>query len=101
MELNTKAKASYIIVTPARDEAKNIEATIESVACQTITPLRWVIVDDGSLDGTAEIAQRRAGAYPWISVLRHRDRGYRKNGGGVIEAFQFGYKKIADLRSEF
>lgn len=84
----------YIIVTPARDEERFIESTIESVLCQTIAPAEWVIVDDGSSDRTGEIADRYAAQYPWIHVLHRANRGFRKSGGGVMEAFYDGYNSI-------
>ena len=49
------ARHLYVLVTPARNEASLIEKTIESVIHQTVLPLKWVIVDDGSTDNTAEI----------------------------------------------
>jgi glycosyltransferase involved in cell wall biosynthesis len=80
----------YAIITPVRDEAGHIEKTIASVWKQTITPARWVIVNDGSTDGTAEILDRYANTVPWLQVLHRHDRGYRASGGGVIEAFYAG-----------
>ena len=43
----------YCLITPCRDEAEYARLTIESVAKQTLPPTLWVIVDDGSTDGTA------------------------------------------------
>ena len=42
----------YIIVSPVKDEQKYLEGTIQSVLSQTIKPAQWIIVDDGSQDGT-------------------------------------------------
>ena len=70
---------SYVIVTPARDEADLIEGTIKSVLAQTARPLRWVIVSDGSTDGTDEIVERYSQEHPWITLLRrpiHRERQF-------------------------
>ena len=50
----------YVIVTPARNEAQFIELTLKSVLEQTILPLKWVIVSDGSTDGTDEIVKKYA-----------------------------------------
>jgi glycosyltransferase involved in cell wall biosynthesis len=50
---------SYVLVTPARNEVQFIELTIQSVVAQTMRPLKWVIVSDGSTDGTDEIVSRR------------------------------------------
>ena len=84
----------YVIVTPARDEEKYIESTIESVLRQTIRPAEWMIVDDGSTDRTGEIADRYAAQHSWIRVIHRENRGFRKSGGGVMEAFYDGYNNL-------
>ena len=57
------SKPSYVVITPVRDEVEHIERTIESMAAQSNLPTRWVVVDDGSTDGTGEILDRRADAH--------------------------------------
>ena len=47
----------YVIVTPARNEEQFIELTVRSMIAQTVLPLRWVIVSDGSTDRTDEIVR--------------------------------------------
>ncbi len=84
----------FIIITPARDEEKYIEKTIHSVISQTITPLQWIIVNDGSTDKTGEIIDSYAKDFDWISPVHRQNRGFRKNGSGVMEAFYDGYSKI-------
>ncbi len=84
----------YVIITPIRDEEKRIEATIESVRHQSLLPAEWVIVDDGSTDRTGEIIDRYAAQYSWIRVIHRENRGYRKSGGGVMEAFYEGYNAL-------
>ena len=49
---------TYVLITPARNEAQFIELTIKSVVSQTVRPLKWVIVSDGSTDGTDDIVQQ-------------------------------------------
>jgi glycosyltransferase involved in cell wall biosynthesis len=89
-----RADRRYCLITPCRDEARFARRTIESVVRQTVPPALWVIVDDGSRDETAEICERYAARYPFIRVLRRLDRGARKLGGGVIEAFDEGFASI-------
>jgi glycosyltransferase involved in cell wall biosynthesis len=70
---------TYVLITPARNEAALIEQTIRSVVRQTVLPLKWVIVSDGSTDGTDDIVKRYAAAHQWIELLRmpeHRDRNF-------------------------
>ena len=45
---------SYVLITPARNEETFIETTIQSVIKQTILPVKWVIVNDGSTDATSK-----------------------------------------------
>ena len=88
------AAAKYVVITPVRNEAEHIERTLESMARQTLPPLHWVIVDDGSTDGTPAILAGAAARYPWLTVVRRGDRGFRKSGGGVVEAFDDGYAAL-------
>jgi poly-beta-1,6-N-acetyl-D-glucosamine synthase len=90
------SERSYIVVSPVRNEAEHLPGTIQSLACQTIRPALWVIVNDGSTDNTGAIADAAAQEYPWIRVVHRKDRGFRKSGGGVIEAFYDGYALIGD-----
>jgi poly-beta-1,6-N-acetyl-D-glucosamine synthase len=84
----------YCLITPCRDEAAFARRTIESVINQTEPPTLWVIVDDASKDQTPQILAEYAAKHPFIRVMRRPDRGYRKLGGGVIDAFYDGYQTI-------
>ena len=73
------SELTYVLVTAARNEEDLIEGTIRSVVKQTHMPTRWVIVSDGSTDGTDEIIKRYAVQFNWITLLRmpeHRDRTF-------------------------
>lgn len=61
--------SDYVLVTPARDEEATLGRTIESVLQQTRLPREWVIVSDGSTDGTDAIVRRAAAQHPWIRLL--------------------------------
>lgn len=95
------AMREYIIVTPVRDEAAHIEKTIEAVRSQTLLPTRWIVVDDGSTDGTGEILDRWASQLGWMQVVHRRDRGCRVNGAGVMEAFYEGYAALDHDRWDY
>lgn len=71
----------YVLITPARNEEAFIARTLESVVAQTRLPERWVIVDDGSTDNTAEIAARYAEKFPWIVLVRNPRRETRSFAG--------------------
>lgn len=91
----------YVIVTPVRDEEAYIEATIATVANQTILPTEWIIVNDGSTDRTGSILEQHAARFPWIHVVHRENRGFRKSGGGVVEAFYDGYHTIQSGEWDF
>lgn len=88
---------SYVVVTPVRDEIAYIEKTIESMLQQTCQPERWVIVDDGSTDGTSALLDRYATSRPWILVVHRANRGFRAAGNGVMDAFYEGFARVEKM----
>ena len=91
----------YVVITPVRDEEANIGFTIESMAKQTILPVEWIIVNDGSTDKTGAMLDAAAKQYPWIRPVHRVNRGFRKSGGGVVEAFNEGYKILTCHERDF
>lgn len=83
-----------MLISPCRDEASFADRCIHSVLRQTLRPLLWVIVDDGSSDGTQSILAKHASQVPWIRILERTDRGQRQVGPGVIEAFYHGLNSV-------
>ena len=96
-----RMKPAYVVVTPARDEERTIAATIESMLRQTVRPLRWVIVNDGSTDRTRALVEKHLAAHPWIELIERADRGFRALGGGVVDAFNEGFARVAGLPWDF
>lgn len=90
------ALPSYVLITPARNEAAFIEGTLRSVRAQTVRPLRWVIVSDGSTDGTDAIVQRYAAENSWIRLIRMPERRER-DFAGKVRAFNAGHAAVRDL----
>lgn len=86
----------YVLITPARNEAESIELTISSVVAQTIRPVKWVIVSDGSTDGTDDIVREYMTDHPWIELVRMPDRGER-HFAGKVHAFNAGYARVQHL----
>ena len=89
----------YALITAARNEADHLAKTIASVVAQTRLPERWVIVDDGSTDQTAAIAERYAARHPWMVVLRRPARTGRSV-VGKAHAVNAGLDRLADLDLE-
>jgi biofilm PGA synthesis N-glycosyltransferase PgaC len=90
---------SYVLVTPARNEAAYIEKTMKSVVAQTILPLRWVIVSDGSTDGTDEVVREFVVKHSWIELVSLPLRAER-NFAGKVAAFNAGQARAAELNYE-
>jgi poly-beta-1,6-N-acetyl-D-glucosamine synthase len=91
----------YVMITPARNEGSAMVETILSVVAQSVLPVEWVIVDDGSKDETASIIDRYAQIFPWIHCVHRPDRGFRSPGSGVMEAFYEGYRALRTRDWEF
>lgn len=92
----------YIIISPVRNEERNIEFTINSVLRQTIKPSKWIIIDDGSSDNTPNIIKKYTRNNNWMLLIQLVDRGYYDlNGGGEIKAFYKGYEKIKNEYFDF
>jgi glycosyltransferase involved in cell wall biosynthesis len=84
----------YLLISPSRDEASYLHRTLDSVAAQSVPPTCWVIVDDGSTDETPAILEEYTRRLPYLRVVRRNDRGQRKVGPGVIEAFYAGLETV-------
>jgi len=87
---------NYVLITPARNEEAFIENTIQSMVSQTLRPMRWVIVNDGSTDRTGTIARRYAERHRWIEVVdmpERRDRSF----AAKVHGFYAGYERVKAL----
>jgi glycosyltransferase involved in cell wall biosynthesis len=87
---------SYVLITPARNEEAAIEKTIQSVIAQSKRPVRWVIVSDGSTDGTDDIVKRYLRDHDWMDFCRmpeHRERTF----AAKVSCFNAGYERVRGL----
>lgn len=67
----------YVIITPVWNEIQYFRETILSVCSQSLLPVKWVIVDDESNDGTSELIIEHAKKHLFIE--HHRLVNYKKN----------------------
>ena len=65
-----KDSHQYIVVTACKNEEKNLPDLINSMTLQTIRPVLWVIIDDGSTDRTPEIIKEAVKKHKWIQSIR-------------------------------
>jgi len=61
---------NYILITPAKNEEKDLQKVIDSVVNQTVLPKVWIIIDDGSTDRTSLIIQYNQNKYDFIKSIR-------------------------------
>jgi len=87
---------NYVLITPARNEERYIRKTLESMASQTRPPLQWVIVSDGSTDGTDDIVLEYVKQHDWITLIRlpeTRDRSF----SAKVSCFNAGFERVRNL----
>lgn len=103
MNSSQRKAPGYVVISPVRDEAQHLETTIGSMVQQTVRPAQWILVNDGSTDGTAEIIRRYCSQHSWITGVHLQERrslqvsgrGNRACLAKEIEAFYSGYERIA------
>ena len=83
----SEAKLTYAAVTPARNDRANLGLLAACLTAQTVRPESWTIVDDGSKDGTGELARELAKDHPWVPAVTLDPVGMQARGGPVLLAF--------------
>jgi hypothetical protein len=87
-----------LVVVPFLNEERFIGTFLGSLADQTRVPDRLLLVDDGSTDGSSEIAEAFAREHAFAEVARRppRDPGAdRLAGGSAVRAFEWGLAEAA------
>ncbi len=92
-------QTAYVLITPARNEEHLIERAIVSIARQTIPPVQWVVVDNGSTDRTSEIVRRNVQRYPFLHLM-----SFAPKGEGFVQkvtAINAAYEELRHLEFSF
>jgi len=95
----SKNHMPLVLITPARNEERFIEKVIQSVVGQKVLPVKWVIVNDGSTDATAEIVSRYLQRHGWMELVHlspHRDRSF----AAKVHAFNAGLERVKNVEYE-
>jgi glycosyltransferase involved in cell wall biosynthesis len=87
-------KLTYTAITPARDEAAHLARVSAALGAQTLPPSAWLIVDNGSTDGTLSVAQKLAAAHAWVLVVEMDGTPTPTRGGPVVQAFERGVEAL-------
>jgi glycosyltransferase involved in cell wall biosynthesis len=91
---------NYVLLTAARNEEDFIEKTLQSVVAQTVLPLKWIIVSDGSTDGTDELVLRYAAEHSFIELVR-AGQDSERNFGSKAKAVMAGYGRLTDTSFDY
>lgn len=97
MSQGNPAHVPYVLITPARNEAGYIEKTIQSMIEQTILPVKWVIVNDGSTDDTGNIVKRYLPTHGWMELVeipQRKDRSFAKK----VHSFNAGFERVKEFQ---
>jgi glycosyltransferase involved in cell wall biosynthesis len=85
---------TYAVITPVRDEAENLARLADCMQAQTIQPDAWVIVDNGSVDDTLELAKRLAAEHDWIRAITAEPADVARPGAPIVRAFNVGLTQL-------
>lgn len=98
--LNSPQCPKYVLVTAAYNEAKFIKRALESTIAQTLLPERWVIVSDGSTDGTDDIVRSYATNHHFIHLVRITEE-HPRNFAAQVFALQTACNHLLDTDYDF
>jgi glycosyltransferase involved in cell wall biosynthesis len=85
---------TYAVITPARDEEENLRRLGECLAAQTVLPQEWIVVDNGSSDGTAGYVREFARSHPWTRLRTTEAAEGLERGGPIVRAFHQGLEAL-------
>jgi glycosyltransferase involved in cell wall biosynthesis len=91
---------SYVLVSACRNEAGYIDGLIEAISTQTVRPVRWIIVDDGSTDDTAARAEAQVANVRFLQIVK-MPSGRPRSFASQVYAAQHGYELLKDLSFDF
>ncbi len=84
-----------VVCVPTYDERENVEPLVRALGeVLDVERDRVLVIDDGSPDGTGEIADRLAGELPWLQVL-HRTRKE-----GIGRAYLAGFSRALETDAQ-
>jgi biofilm PGA synthesis N-glycosyltransferase PgaC len=92
--------SSYVVVTAAFNERTHIEQAIFSILSQTVHPEKWIIVSDGSTDGTDDIVTNYSAEYDFIQLCRLSE-DHPRNFAAQVNAINRGFALLESASYRF
>ena len=93
-------EAGYVLATPARNELAALPGLIATMEAQRAKPLVWLIVDDGSDDGSRQWLEQAAARIDWLSVVPAPEAANEYLGAHIARLKRFGMEQaIARARA--
>jgi glycosyltransferase involved in cell wall biosynthesis len=95
-------KKKYVLITAAQNEEKYIENTIKTIIAQTVLPVKWIIVSDGSTDRTDEIVLQYSARHNFIHPVRKTSNiDGQVDFSSKVHAIKMGYEKLQGIDYSF
>ena len=80
----------YAVVTPVRNEAGNLARLAQSLAEQTVLPVRWIVADTGSTDDTVDVVRSLAREFAYVRLVEAPGAGRSERGAPIVRGFHHG-----------
>jgi glycosyltransferase involved in cell wall biosynthesis len=87
------SRLRYSVVTPARNEERNLQRLAHALGAQTLPPAEWVVVEDGSTDATPRVLADLAAHHAWVRPLP------RSAGNGLLAAGRRDARDLVGFRA--
>ncbi len=99
-------RPTLLLISPVRNEAPHIERVARAVAAQTRPPDTWMVVDDGSEDGTLDLLRALEAQIPFMKVIcaaqQHQHDGPdRLARAAAPRAFNVGLRAVGAIDFSF
>jgi dolichol-phosphate mannosyltransferase len=83
---------TLLIVTPMRDERANVDGIVATLATQTLRDFAWIVVDDGSTDGTADAVREALSDFDAPARVLHKPNDGGLIGGSAYTSWRYGVR---------
>jgi poly-beta-1,6-N-acetyl-D-glucosamine synthase len=93
-------KKSYVLVSACRNEEAYIKGLIDAIAAQTVLPVQWIVIDDGSTDDTYVRAVAHSKDLAWIQIIKMPGGRPRSFTSQVFAALH-GYEQLKEFQFDF